>query len=80
MDYRSIAAGSKREKVVIYRSNETGVCNQDQTGRGYAPKGQMPLLTRTAQKFSTSMIAAVNNRGLMRFKLFATRTWRFSST
>ena len=47
-----------------------GVCNQDQIGRGYAPKGKTPVLTQTGQKFSTSMIAAVSNRGLMRFKLY----------
>jgi DDE superfamily endonuclease len=51
-------------------SDETGICNQDQIGKGYAPKGQTPILTQTGQKFSTSMIAAVNNRGLMRFKLY----------
>ena len=43
---------------------------QDQIGKGYAPKGQTPILTQTGQKFSTSMIAAVSNRGLMRFKLY----------
>jgi len=47
-----------------------GICNQDQIGKGYAPKGQTPILTQTGQKFSTSMIAAVSNRGLMRFKLY----------
>jgi transposase len=69
-DYPSIAARAKREKAAIYWSDETGICNQDQIGRGYAPKGQTPVLTQTAQKFSTSMIAAVSNRGLMRFKLY----------
>lgn len=69
-DYPSIAARATREKAVIYWSDETGVCNQDQIGRGYAPKGQTPILTQTGQKFSTSMIAAVSNRGLMRFKLY----------
>jgi hypothetical protein len=58
------------EKAAIYWSDETGVCNQDQIGRGYAPKGQAPVLTRTGQKFSPSMIAAVSNRGLMRFRLY----------
>ena len=28
------AARAKREKAVIYWSDETGVCNQDQIGRG----------------------------------------------
>jgi transposase len=55
--YPSIAARAKRETAMIYWSDETGVCNQDQIGRGYAPKGQTPILTQTGQKFSTSMIA-----------------------
>ena len=61
---------TKREKAAIYWSDETGIRNQDQIGKGYAPKGQTPVLTQTGQKFSTSLIAAVSNRGLMRFKLY----------
>ena len=38
-DYPSIAARAKRDKAVIYWSDETGICNQDQIGKGYAPKG-----------------------------------------
>jgi transposase len=68
-DYASIAARAKREKAVIHWSGETGVRDQDQTGRGVAPEGQTPVLTRTRQE-SMSMIAAVSNRGLMRFKLY----------
>ena len=37
-DYPSIAARAKRDKAVIYWSDETGICNQDQIGKGYAPK------------------------------------------
>ena len=70
LDYPRIAARAKREKAVIYWSDETGINNQDQIGKGYAPKGQTPVLHQTAQKFSTSMIAAVSNRGLMRFRLY----------
>ncbi len=33
-DYPRIAARAKREKAVIYWSDETGICNQDQIGRG----------------------------------------------
>ena len=69
-DYPSIAARAKREGAVIYWSDETGINNRDQIGRGYAPKGQTPVLTQTGQKFSMSMIAAVSNRGLMRFRLY----------
>jgi len=69
-DYPKIAARAKREKAAIYWSDETGINNQDQIGKGYAPEGQTPVLHQTAQKFSTSMIAAVSNRGLMRFRLY----------
>src|SRR5208283_5654503 len=46
------------------------ISNQDQVGRSYAPKGQTPVVRRTAKKLSTSMISAVNNRGQMRFMCF----------
>jgi hypothetical protein len=38
--------------------------------RRYGPQGQTPILTQTRQTFSMSMIAAVSNRGLMRFTLY----------
>jgi transposase len=75
-EYPSLAARAKREKAAIYWGDETGICNQDQIGPfgknsgGYAPKRQTPVRHPTAQKFSTSMIAAVSNRGLMRFRLY----------
>lgn len=70
LDYPRIAARAKHERAVIYWSDETGVNNQDQIGKGYAPRGQTPVLHQTAQRFSASMIAAVSNRGLMRFRLY----------
>jgi transposase len=66
-DYPRIAARAKREKAVIHWSD--GVRDQDQIGRRDAPHGRTPVPTQTGQTFSTSMIAAVSNRGLMRFKL-----------
>lgn len=69
-EYPRIARRAKREKALIYWGDETGVSNQDQVGRGYAPKGQTPVVRWTAKKLSTSMISAVNNRGLMRFMCF----------
>ena len=69
-EYSKIARRAKREKALIYWGDETGLSNQDQVGRSYAPKGQTPVVRRTAKKISTSMISAVNNRGLMRFMCF----------
>lgn len=69
-EYPKIARRAKREKALIYWGDETGISNQDQIGRGYAPKGKTPVVRRTAKKITTSMISAVNNRGLMRFMCF----------
>jgi transposase len=69
-DYAAIAKRAKAEQAVIYWGDETGLSNQDQIGRSYAPKGQTPVIVRTAKRISQSMIAAVSNRGLMRFMLY----------
>ena len=55
---------------MIYWGDETGISNQDQTGRSWAPKGRTPAVARTAKRVTRSMIAAVSNRGLMRFMLY----------
>jgi transposase len=68
--YPKIARRAKREKAHIYWGDETGVSNQDQVGRSYAPRGQTPVVRLTAKKISTSMISAVNNQGLMRFMCY----------
>ena len=69
-DYPAIATRAKAEKAVIYWGDETGINNQDQIGRSWAPRGQTPVIARDARRFGESMIAAVSNRGLMRFMLY----------
>jgi transposase len=66
-DYPAIAERAKAERAAIYWGDETGISNQDQIGRSYAPKGQTPVVIRTARRITQSMISAVSNRGLMRF-------------
>lgn|ERR671918_828676 len=68
--YPAIAKRAKREHAVIYWGDETGISNQDQIGRSWAPKGVTPVVRRTAKRISQSMISAVSNRGLMRFMLY----------
>ena len=69
-DYPAIAKRAKTEKAIIYWGDETGISNQDQIGRSWAPKGQTPVITRTAKRASKSLISAVSNRGLMRFMFY----------
>ena len=70
LDYPAIARRARAAKAVIYWGDETGISNQDQTGRSWAPKGRTPAVARTAKRVTRSMIAAVSNRGLMRFMLY----------
>ena len=69
-DYAAIAQRARAERAVIHWGDETGLSNQDQIGRSYAPKGQTPIIARTIRRITQSMIAAVSNRGLMRFMLY----------
>jgi transposase len=68
--YPSIARRAKAEGAAIYWGDETGIANQDQIGRSYAPKGRTPVVARTAKRITQSMISAVSNRGLMRFMFY----------
>jgi transposase len=68
--YPAIAKRAKSERAVIYWGDETGISNQDQIGRSYAPRGRTPVILRTAKRVTHSMISAVSNRGLMRFMFY----------
>ena len=68
--YPALAKRAKAMRAVIYWGDETGISNQDQIGRSYAPKGQTPVITRSTKRITRSMISAVSNRGLMRFMLY----------
>jgi transposase len=68
--YPALARRAKRERAMIYWGDETGISNQDQIGRSWAPRGRTPVIERTAKRISRSMISAVSNRGVMRFMLY----------
>jgi transposase len=69
-DYPALAKRAKRERAVVYWGDETGISNQDQIGRSWAPRGRTPVVGRSARRIRQSMISAVSNRGLMRFMLY----------
>lgn len=68
--YPDIAARAKAEKAEIQWADETGVSNQANYGRSYAPVGQTPVIPRPAQRFTQSMISSVTNRGELRFMVY----------
>jgi transposase len=69
--YPAIAARARREKAEIHWADETGLSNQANYGRSFAPKGQTPVIPRPATRFTCSMIASVTNQGKLRFMVYA---------
>lgn len=55
---------------MIYWRDETGLCNESQQERGYAPKGKTPVVRLNANRTSTNMISAVTNQGKVWFRVF----------
>jgi transposase len=69
-NYPAIALRAKKHNGEIFWCDETGLNNQDQRGRSYAPRGKTPVRKAMAKKVSTSMISAVNNKGSLRFMVY----------
>jgi transposase len=65
--YPAIHARAKEEGAEIYWANEMGLRSDHQTGRSWSPRGRTPVIPGTGQRFSTSMISAITNRGHMCF-------------
>jgi len=69
-EYPAIKARAKEEGAEIYWGDETGLRSDSQHVRGYAPKGQTPVVRITTRRDSINMISAVTNQGKVRFRLF----------
>ena len=69
-DYPAIVKQARRDKAEIHWSDETGLSNQANYGRSFAPKGQTPVIARPAQRFAQSMISSVTNQGKLRFMIY----------
>lgn len=68
--YPKIAARAKREGAEIHWGDETGLRSDDVRGRGYAPKGQTPVVRVNNKRESLSIISTVTNQGKVRWKVF----------
>jgi len=69
-EYPGIAARAKVEKAEIQWADETGLSNQANYGKSFAPKGETPVIPRPAARFSQSMISSVTNQGKLRFMVY----------
>jgi transposase len=69
-DYPAIVKRAKREKAEIQWADETGLSNQANYGRSFAPRGKTPVVRRLAARFSQSMISSLSNLGVLRFMVY----------
>ncbi len=69
-EYPDIKARAKSENAEVYWGDETGLRNNCQHERGYAPKGKTPVIKLNANSESINMISAVTNQGKVRFRFF----------
>jgi transposase len=69
-EYPEIQAQAQHENAEIYWGDETGLRNDCQHERGYAPKGKTPVIRLNAKRESINMISAITNQGKVRFRIF----------
>jgi transposase len=69
-DYPLIASRAKEEKAEIHWGDETGIQTGANRVRGFAPRGETPVIRLVAKKSHISMISAINNQGKVRFMMY----------
>ena len=68
--YPQIAAAAKAEGAEIYWGDQTGINNQPNAPRGYAPRGRTPTVSQRSKRFGFSVMSAVTNRGSARWMVY----------
>lgn len=71
-EYPKIKEDAKKEDAEIHWGDETGVRNNCQHGRSYAPKGKTPTKKSMSKRFSVNMISTVTNQGKVQFMIYST--------
>ncbi len=69
-EYPFIAARAKEEKAEIHWGDETAIQTGANLVRGFAPKGEKPVVRLVVKKSHVSMISAITNQGKVRFMMY----------
>ena len=69
-EYPRIMRQAKKEEAEIHWADETGIRNDSQYGRSYAPRGKTPIKETLAKRLSLNMISTVTNQGKVRFMTY----------
>lgn len=70
-EYPAIKKQAKQEDAEIFWGDETGVKNQCNHGRSYAPKGKTPIKKSMSKRFSVNMVSAITNQGKVQFMIYS---------
>lgn len=69
-EYPVIVKRAKKEDAEIHWGDETGLCNNSQHGRSYAPRGRTPAIRLCAKKERINLISSITNQGKVRFMVY----------
>lgn len=70
-EYPAVKERAQQEKAEIYWGDETGVKNQCNHGRSYAPRGKTPVKESMSKRFSVNMVSAITNQGKVQFMIYS---------
>ena len=68
--YPTIEKRALSENAEIHWGDETGLCNEDQVGRGYSLKGKTPVRSHKGKKERVNMVSTVTKLGKIRFMFY----------
>ncbi len=70
-EYPKIKKRAKSENAEIHWGDETGIKNNSQHGRSYAPRGKTPVRRTMGKRLSTNMISSITNQGKVEFMIYS---------
>lgn len=70
-EYPAVKERAQQENAEIYWGDETGVKNQYNHGRSYAPRGKAPVKESMSKRFSVNMVSAITNQGKVQFTIYS---------
>lgn len=70
-EYPAVKDRAQQENAEIYWGDETGVKNQCNHGRSYAPRGKTPVKESMSKRFSVNMVSAITNQGKVQFMIYS---------
>jgi transposase len=70
-EFPAIKERAKKEGGEVFWGDETGVQNECNYARGYAPKGKTPVVKLSHNnKYRVNLMSAISNQGKLRFTLY----------